>query len=259
MAITRLQQTSGKANNDTSFDLAYTQALTAGSLLVVFAVCFDNGGNGGLGVSSDQGHSFTAIHAEQGLSAQVYIRCWRAANSGTTTPTITFTGGDFWFCVLTEYSGVDSTTPIDAAAALTTGSGTTSPNAVQSGNYTPVTDNNKLIAFFGIRYESPNDLTSITQPSGFDVVATSLTWQTDGGAGGVSDDDQATATTVNPSWSVAKPNATLMEWAASTFALRPAAAGDATATPATINVTFTPQAPMVLVEHYGVDVTVRYV
>lgn len=239
---TRLQSTSGKANADTSFDLAYTGALTAGSHLVVFAVCFDEGGDGGLGVSSSGGHTFSPIFAEQGLSSQVYVRAWIAPNAGTSTPTITFTGGDYWFCVLTEYSGVDATTQIDATAVAATGSGTTSPNAVQSGNYTPVTDGCKLVAFFGVRYEAPNDLTSITEPSGFDVVATSLTWQTDGGAGGVADDDQVTATTVNPSWSVAKPNGTVMQWAAATFALRPAAGGGITGTAAPTLDSFTPTA-----------------
>lgn len=147
--ITLVQSAQGGAGPASSVGVAYGSALTAGSFLVASCAVFE-GSDGDIGISDSAGHTWTAVAAEQETSDGFSVlRSWTAPNSGTATPTVTFTHntGGFFAGVVAEFTNVDAVTPLDGVTPVSTsGSTDFSPaTTLSTTNITPATNNACLV------------------------------------------------------------------------------------------------------------------
>lgn len=162
-----------------------------------------------------------------------YYAAWKQMSGGETSFTITSSGTAQRSAVATEWSGVDTTTPIDVVGTVNnfgfTGSGTKSFNAI-----TTVTNAAVVVAI-----EILNGGSTWTQPSGYTNIVAG------GGAGWhyLSYKSEATAGLVTPGDVTLSGNENAL---LHTYALRPTSSGsNITVTPDVINLTLTTFAPVI--------------
>lgn len=236
MAIALVQSRQGVGVNASSVALAYSSALTSGSFLVVTAWSYNQAA---MGISDSAGHTWTPVAAQVNLGTPALgmgMRSWTAPNTGTTTPTVTVTGssGDYMGIVISEWSGVDSTTPLDGVTPVTSAaSGSTS---VSTGNITP--NSNNAVLYGAVVADLTSD-SSITVTNGTNL-QTRTTWNTDL-AFSTSYKAQTTATAEALTWTYTN----VVRQQAQVFVLKASAATGATATPSTVATSVGVPAPTV--------------
>src|SRR5690606_36090781 len=129
-------------------------------------------------------HTWLPAVDEQQLGvpyANYRARSWYAVNSGSTTPTVTFSGANYWVVCVSEYTGVDLTNPLDVAS-VANGGASASPTSCAAGAITPVTDGAMLYSVLAPGDANGGDPTAITVPTqggAWSSIVTSLTWNTD--------------------------------------------------------------------------------
>jgi len=133
-AISLVQSATAELQNVSSLSASFSTGATTGNLLVV--VCA-TGVNTTLSITSPSGFS-TAI-SQSGTPSQGIF--YKIAVGGETSITCSFGASATVGVHIYEYSGIDSSSPLD-----TTGSATGSGTAVSSGSITTTNDNNLLFS-----------------------------------------------------------------------------------------------------------------
>lgn len=238
MAIALAQSAQNGAANASSVGVAYSSALTAGSFLVATCAVFE-GSDGNIGISDTASHTWTAALTEQETSnGSTVLRTWTAPNSGTTTPTVTFThnANGYYAAVVTEWTGVDSTTPLDGVTTVTASGSTdfSPPTTLSTTNITPNTNNGALIGVMAGDWNTASNPT-FTISNGT-IVQERESWLTDN-AIAVGYKIQTTATAEAITWTVETPSSGSSPWVAHVLVLKESGGTNATATPATIAAT----------------------
>lgn len=117
---------------------------TTGGNMIVAAVSWDTtGGAGTLTCSDNLGDTYTTVNTwNDATNTQALAICY-APNiaGGATTVTATLSATHVTRrLVITEYSGVATSSPVDVSTGVGGGTGTTTANATTSGSTTPTTD-----------------------------------------------------------------------------------------------------------------------
>jgi chitodextrinase len=146
-AIAYVQSNSASPNNSSlsTLSVTFSAAQTAGDFNVV-AVGWGSGGGGAISsITDSKGNSYTLAVGPTltgfGNASIYYAKNIAAATAGSNTVTVTFNGGvPFPDIRIAEYSGINTTSPLDVSA-VATGTGTTA----DSGSATTTVANELLI------------------------------------------------------------------------------------------------------------------
>lgn len=120
----------GATGSGTSPSQSFLSNVTAGNLIIV---CFhwDTTARSMSSVTDSLGNTYTAVRAETSLVGLGDSQMFYAKNiaGGACTVTGTLSGTSVWYCSVHEYSGVDTTAPLDVETAATGSGGSPSSGA----------------------------------------------------------------------------------------------------------------------------------
>lgn len=137
------------AGTGTTLTATWTSNTTTANLIVV-GICTDNGTNSVTSITDSQSNVYTKITESNVSTGGFNVSLWYAKNiTGGTTPTVTATliAGTIAGMICREYSGIDTTDPLDKYAIAPDTGASASPNSGATGTQTEI--NNLVIGFAG--------------------------------------------------------------------------------------------------------------
>lgn len=186
-------QRNGAANSASDNKIAVTlTGVTTGNLIVV-GVSWDHGQNGTLGsVTDDQLNAYSVLDQGENVNDQALGTAYaKNVTGGSVTITANFVGGNASFrrIVAGEYSGLDTSSPLDGHDIALSSSGSATPS---SPAIVTTADGDTIIGLV----EDTQESATVTAGSGFTMRTTS------GAYGGLNLEDkvQGTAGSVAADW-----------------------------------------------------------
>jgi hypothetical protein len=130
----------GPGSPDTTIAVPFSSNVTAGNLIIA-VVWANNAFDRVSGVADSQGNTYVRVEGlDNPLSKGLYVYYVKNVTGGANTVTATLTTSEFAQMVILEYSGLDTTAPLDKHTSAT-GNGTT----LDSGATATTTSANEMV------------------------------------------------------------------------------------------------------------------
>src|SRR5262245_2397714 len=144
MAIAHVQSAQG----DSTDHVAFASNNTAGNLIVV-AVLFSPSTALVTGITDTRGNTYVQARSHTNSTGNIYGTVWYAKNvaAGANTVTLSFSGVSSSQMIILEYSGLDTTAPLDQVNSATSSSAGT---VLNSGNVTTTAANELIFGAAGV-------------------------------------------------------------------------------------------------------------